>query len=144
MKKEGSTTPWHDQLLAHLGVSVLPQGLEEDTLERLRQCGLYVDFSASEQRWQTPSEVVKEMAVRQYEDAIRSIARIRYYRERGLFEVPLLQKRATICRPVYDDDNEIPMEGERRIAFFVELVNLRKRFFDELVETGVLDRRIPC
>jgi AbiV family abortive infection protein len=140
----GETQIWHDRLYAQLGAQMSPEDLEQKVLERLRQGGLYIDFSAKENRWQTPNEVVQEMATKQYERAIKSVMRVKYYQERGLFELPLLQRRAEICRPIYDNHAEIPKQGTQRSLFFVALLNLRERFFNELVDQGILDRFTPC
>ncbi len=139
VKTAYAVTPiWHDQMLAPLGMLVSTRDIGQNVLERLRQSGLYVDFRGDDRRWQTPVEVVREMAVKQYEEAADSIRRTKYYQERGLFEIPLLQKLAAMCRPVYDNYREIPAAGEQRTRFFLTLMELREKFFNELVEEDIL------
>ena len=77
----GGTPTWHDRLYAQLGAQLCSDELEHQVLERLRQGGLYVDYSATENRWQTPGEIPKEMATTEYERASKSLARLKYYQE---------------------------------------------------------------
>lgn len=139
----GRTRIWHDELYSQIGSQLLKDNLDEKLTERLRQGGLYVDFDQDGREWLIPNEITKEMAIKEHYQADKSIAQLNYYRQRGLFNIEWMRRRADICSPIYDDYDEVPAYGTDRSKFFLELHELRRRFFCELVDQGVLDPMLP-
>ena len=139
----GGTRTWHDELYSQIGCQLSRDDLDGKLLERLRQGGLYIDFDQDDREWRVPSEITEKMAETQHGQAQISVSQIKYYEERGLFSIECLQRRAEICRPIYDTYEEIPERGEDRSRFFLRLHELRKHFFNEIVDQGILGRFLP-
>jgi AbiV family abortive infection protein len=139
----GRTPTWHDELYSQIGAQFASDDLDERLLERLRQGALYVDFDQDDRGWRTPDEITEDMAEKQLSRAMKSLSQCKYYRQRGLFDTVWLKRRAEICSPVYHNYDEVPATGADRAEFAVKLLELRKRFFLELVNEGVLERMLP-
>jgi len=139
----GRTRIWHDELYSQIGAQASKDRLDEKLTERLRQGGLYVDFDHEDREWRIPNEITKEMAIQEHSQADASLAQLSYYRQRGLFNIEWMQRRAEICSPIYDNYDDVPANGTDRSKFFVELHELRRCFFRELVDQGILDRMLP-
>ncbi len=88
----------------------------------------------------SPSEVTKEMAQQQLDVARTATCRVRDYWNKGVYSLELLQRRRDICGTVYHSTPRMPRVGPGRVEFILALLKARQRFFDELVENGILDR----
>jgi AbiV family abortive infection protein len=139
----GRTRIWHDELYSQMGAQLSTDDLVDRLTERLRQGGLYVDFDQDDRKWRTPKEITKAMAEKEKFQAMESLSQLQCYRQQGLFNIEWLVKRAEICGSIYDNCDEVPEGGADRTMFFVELHKLRKRFFHELVNKGVLEHMLP-
>ncbi len=142
----GETKVWNDQLLAQLGAYLSADYKEKIVLERFRQLSLYVDYSEKNKRWFTPNEIVEEMVEKEFKIANECLVRIKYYRDKGMYEVHTLKLLKKYCSPIYKRRQKIPKRREdpyEWARFVTELNDKRRTFFGHLIEEGVIEKFNP-
>ena len=136
----GDSNTWNDRLLEQMGARIMAGKLEDKLTERLRQSGIYVDYSKEDSRWISPSEITKEMAECNLRRAERALQRVCDYKDRGLYDIELLKLRRDFCKDIFLSISTRPKSGLELVQFVCLLFEKRNLFFDELIQRGILER----